>query len=153
MGYSCSADAVRKAMASIRYHKRRAQQKFKVRPENRPKRVQWCQQQLHWTREEWFHTVFSDDHPDYMDEREQSGRKVIMVQGAFCCQMKTDLVFVPQKVSVDSATYTEYILDPSLIPFWHKTCEAYGWTRVVEDNTPGHKKYAIACRYATNLKY
>lgn len=169
MGYACSPELIHDVMASMGYHKRVPRQKFKVRPENRPKRVQWCQERLHWTYDEWFRTLFSDesffhtvgfhhrpmvirrageeDHPDCIDHREKSGRKGVMVWGAFCGTMKSDLVFVPQKVSIDSTTYTLHILDSQLIPFWHKTCEAYGWTMVVEDNAPGHKLWAITCRY------
>ena len=33
-----------------------------------------------------------------------------------------------------------------MIPFWQEACEEYGWARVVEDNAPGHKKFAIASR-------
>lgn len=168
MGYDCSAELVRDTMASMGYHKRKPRQKFTVRPDNRPKRVKWCQERLHWTYEEWFRTLFSDesyfstigfghrpwvirnageeDHPDCMDDIEKSGRKGVMVWGAFCGTMKSELVFVPNKVTLDSATYTEYILDPCLIPFWHQACEAYGWVMVVEDGAPGHQKFAKLCR-------
>jgi hypothetical protein len=69
-----------------------------------------------------------------------------MAWGAFCGELKSNLVFVSNRVSIDSATYTLEILDPFLIPFWHETCERYGWTEVVEDNAPGHKKWAKICR-------
>lgn len=60
--------------------------------------------------------------------------------------MKSELIFVPAGSTVSSATYTQNILDPLLIPFWHETCETYGWTQVVEDGAPGHKGVANACR-------
>lgn len=60
--------------------------------------------------------------------------------------MKSDLIFVPPKVTVDLAVYTEHILDSHPILFWHQTFKLYGWTKVVKDNAPGHKKWAIACR-------
>ena len=52
---------------------------------------------------------------------------------------------------MDSAKYTENILDPHLIPFWHKMCETYGWTKVVEDGAPGHQGYAKLCCQRNNL--
>jgi hypothetical protein len=69
-----------------------------------------------------------------------------MVWGAFCGEMKTELVFTPPGVTINSKVYVDQILDPYLIPFWHTTCEEYGWTRVVEDNAPGHKGQANICR-------
>ena len=33
-----------------------------------------------------------------------------------------------------------------MIPFWQEACEEYGWARVVENNAPWHKKFAIASR-------
>jgi hypothetical protein len=85
----------------MRYHKRVPRRKFKVRLEARSKRVQWCEERLHWTCEEWCRTLFSDesffstvtfghqpmvtgaageeDHPDCIDDVEKSGRKGIMV--------------------------------------------------------------------------
>ena len=145
MGYSCSADLIRWAMASMGYHKCQPCRKFKVRPKNRPIRVEWAQAHLHWTFEDWSRIVFSDEtyfstigfshrpmvirnaaeefHPDCIDDWESSGRSGIMAWGAFCGQKKSDLVFVPSKVTIDSATYTKQILDRHLIPFWHAICE------------------------------
>jgi hypothetical protein len=37
-------------------------------------------------------------------------------------------------------------MEPHLVPFWHQCCEKYGWTVVVEDRAPGHKKQAITYR-------
>lgn len=33
-----------------------------------------------------------------------------------------------------------------MISFWHEACEEYGWAWVVEDNAPGHKKFAVVSR-------
>lgn len=139
-----------------------------MRSVNKEKRVQWCRDRLHWGYEEWFRTVWTDEstfntagfghrpwvirradeefHPDCIDEGWESGKQSVMIWGAFCGHLKTDLFFVPSGTKVDSATYATEILDPLLIPFWHKTCEEYGWTKVVEDGAPGHKKYANECR-------
>lgn len=65
--------------------------------------------------------------------------------------MKSDLYFVPSGPKIDSSVYTTEILDPLLIPFWHQTCEEYGWTQVVEDGALGHKKWAIECRRKNNI--
>ena len=69
-----------------------------------------------------------------------------MVWGAFCGELKSPLYVIPPGTTLDSEKYTSNVLDPLLIPFWHQTCETYGWTRVVEDGAPGHQKYAIRCR-------
>ncbi|RPA97112.1 hypothetical protein L873DRAFT_1836523 [Choiromyces venosus 120613-1] len=64
-------------------------------------------------------------HPDCIYETFWQGRKSKMVRGAFCGITKSDLVFIPGKAILDSATYE------------------YHWAKVVEDGTPGHQKYAI----------
>lgn len=175
MGYIniCSARHIREVMASMGYHKRVSRRKFKVRLESRPKRVKWCEERRHWTYEEWSRTLFSDesffstvtfghrplvtravgeeDHPDCIDVIERSGRKGMMVWGAFCGALKSPLFFVSNKVSIDSTTYTTAILDPLLVPFWHQTCEKYGWVKVVEDGAPGHKGVSKICREKNGL--
>lgn len=75
-----------------------------------------------------------------------------MIWGAFCGTLKSDLYFVPSGKKIDSSVYTTKTLDPLLILFWHKTCEEYGWTQVVEDGAPGHKKFAIECRRRNNME-
>ncbi|KAI5845784.1 hypothetical protein DFP73DRAFT_476642, partial [Morchella snyderi] len=87
-------------------------------------------------------------YPDCIDEIWQSRGKSTMLWGAFCGEMKSELVFTPAGVTSKSQTYVDHILDPNLISFWDETYEAYasGWTQVVEDNTPGHKGVANQCR-------
>lgn len=75
-----------------------------------------------------------------------------MVWGAFCGDMKTPLHLIPPGTKVDSGHYTLRILDLLLIPFWHETCERYGWTQVVEDGAPGHKRFAAACRERNEME-
>jgi hypothetical protein len=55
--------------------------------------------------------------------------------------LKSGLVFVPGKTTIDSASYVQTVLKSHLIPFWYKYCEKYGWARVVKDNAPSHKGY------------
>lgn len=139
-------------MGSLGYHKRVPRRKFQVKPNNRQKRIEWCRERLHWTYKEWSRVIFSDEsffstigfhhrpmvirnsqevgHPDCIDERDQSGHQGIPVWEAFCGALRSGLIFVPQRATVDSATYTALILELHLIPFWHETCEAYGWTKV-----------------------
>lgn len=103
MGYNCSLDLVRKVIASMGYHKRKPRQNFGVQLQNQAKRVQWCQERLHWTYEEWLCLIYCDEswhstegfhhrpmvihcaseegHPDCIDTRERSGRQGIMVGG------------------------------------------------------------------------
>ena len=69
-----------------------------------------------------------------------------MVWGAFCGSLKSPLYIVPPGTTINSARYTTNVLEPLLIPLWHEACEEYGWARVVEDNAPGHKKFATASR-------
>lgn len=85
-------------------------------------------------------------HPDCIDEIWESGRKSQMVWGAFCGELKSELFFVPSGAKINGETYTTEILDPLLIPFWHQTCEFYGWTIVMEDGAPGHKGVSKICR-------
>ena len=50
-------------MASMGYHKRIPRRKFNIRPYNKPPRVAWCQERLHWTYEEWKRLLWTDKSP------------------------------------------------------------------------------------------
>ena len=50
---ACSARTVRNVMTSMGYHKWILGRKFNIRPCNKPLRVAWCQERLHWPYEEW----------------------------------------------------------------------------------------------------
>jgi hypothetical protein len=43
------------------YHKRLPRKKWGIRPQNLVKRVEWCQARLHWTYDDWFRTVWTDE--------------------------------------------------------------------------------------------
>ena len=75
-----------------------------------------------------------------------------MVWGAFCGELKSDLYLVPSKAKINGQKYRDCILDPLLIPFWHQTCEEYGWTIVMEDDAPGHKGVSTACRELNEME-
>jgi hypothetical protein len=168
MGYACSPRTIRNVLASMGYHKRVPRRKFNVRPQNKPLRVAWCRAHLHWTYEEWKRIIWTDEstfstagfghrpwvirradeefHPDCIDETFESGRQSRMTWGAFCGTMKSPLAFIPGKAKLDSAMYVKRIMEPYLVPFWHRCCEEYGWTKAVEDGAPGHKGYSIQYR-------
>ena len=61
MGYACSARTVRNLTAFIGYHKRIPRRKFNIRPYNKPLRVAWCQERLHWTYEERKRVLWTDE--------------------------------------------------------------------------------------------
>ncbi|RPA93321.1 hypothetical protein L873DRAFT_1793740 [Choiromyces venosus 120613-1] len=69
-----------------------------------------------------------------------------MAWGAFCGTTKSDLVFIPGKAKVDAVTYVETVIEPYLVPFWHKCCKEYGWMKVIEDGAPRHKGKSIIYR-------
>jgi hypothetical protein len=69
-----------------------------------------------------------------------------MAWGGFCSAMKTDLVFIPEKAKLYCAMYVFYVMEPHLVPFWHRCCEGYGWAEDVEDGAPEHKGYSITYR-------
>ena len=52
MGYACSPKTVQRVVQSLGCHKLIPRRKFNVRPDNRPRRVQWAQEHLSWTYEE-----------------------------------------------------------------------------------------------------
>jgi len=56
--------------------------------------------------------------------------------------MNSPLYIVPPGMTINSKRYRDNIMILYLVPLWHQTCEEYGWTRVVEDNAPGHQGYA-----------
>jgi hypothetical protein len=168
MGYACSPKTVKNVIESMGYHKRVPRKKFNIRIYNKPKRVAWCQAHLHWGYEDWKRILWTDEssfsttgfghrpwvirrpdeeyHPDCVDETFQQGRQCRMVWGGFCGTLKSDLVIIPGKAKLDSATYVRTVMEPHLVPMWHRCCEEYGWAKVVEDGAPGHKKYAIHYR-------
>ena len=53
--------------------------------------------------------------------------------------IKSDLVFIPGKATLNSAAYVTTVMEPHLVPLWHRRCEEYGWVVVVEDGAPGHR--------------
>lgn len=167
MGLACSAQTVRKAAYKLGFCKRIPRMKPGLRQTSKPKRLAWALAHRNWTYEDWLHFLWTDElqfsttgfsnrppitrrdgdkeafNADCVDEQWRSGQENQIVWGAFSDEEKSELCFVPAKVSIDSALYTTTILDPLLIPFWHQMCDVYGWTRVVEDNAPGHKRFAI----------
>lgn len=176
MGYACSARTVQNAMQKMGYTKSVPRKRFHVSAENKKKRVAWCQERLHWTREEWKRVIWTDEcsfstsgfgagqpwvirkadeeyHSDCIDENTpSSGRNSQMIWGAFCGTTKCELVDIPGKAKVDSLTYVRTVLEPALVPFWQRCCEEYGWAVVQEDNAPGHKKHAIEYRQLNGME-
>ena len=55
-----------------------------------------------------------------------------MAWGAFCGGNKSELVFIPGKTKLDSTAYVTTVMEPHLVPLWHRSCEEYGWAAVVE---------------------
>lgn len=147
--------------------------RWEIRLQNLLQRVRWFQDRLHWIYEECFRTVWSDKstfntagfghrhwvirtsqveyHADCIDETWKSGRKNVMVWGAFCGEMKTELVFTLPGVTINSRVYVYQILQLYLIPFCHDTREEYGWTQLVEDNALGHKGRENICRQINEM--
>ena len=164
MGYACSPKTVQRVVQSMGYHKRIPRRKFNARPDNRPRRVQWAQERLSWTYEEWKRVLWTDEssfstagfghrpwvirspeeeyHPDCIDETFNQGRQSKMAWGGFCGSIKSELVFVPGKATSDSAAYVTTVMEPHLVPLWHRCCEEYGWAVVVEDGAPGHRGHS-----------
>jgi len=76
-----------------------------------------------------------------------------MVWGAFCGRIKSDLVFIPGKATMDSALYVENVMEPHVVPFWHECREAYGWVAVMGDGVPGHKGFAKNYRQLNAMEH
>jgi len=78
-----------------------------------------------------------------MDQVWESGCKgVIVLWGTFCSCLKFLLCIVPSGMTMNSALYTESVLEPQLIPFWFEALEKYEWMRVqvVKDNSPSIRR-------------
>ena len=60
-----------------------------------------------------------------------------MVWGGFCGALKSYFVTVSGEAKLNSAIYVIKIMEPDLVPFWRRWCEAYGWVEVVEDEALG----------------
>ncbi|RPA76828.1 hypothetical protein BJ508DRAFT_213303, partial [Ascobolus immersus RN42] len=144
-------------------------------PANQKKRVQFAEDHLDWTFEQWIRVFWTEEssfstkgfhcrpwvirlpeeeyYPDCIDETFDQGRTSRMAWGGFCGQYKTDLFWVPGKVKIDSLEYRDSILLPRLIPFWEEMAVAYGPepVLVVEDGASRHKGHAKRAREAYAL--
>ena len=60
-----------------------------------------------------------------------------MVWAAFCGDLKLPLYVVDPRTTLDSKKYTKNVFDPLLIPFWHQTYKAYGWSNIVGNAASG----------------
>jgi len=92
---------------------------------------------LDWTDESSFSTAGfghrpwvirkadKEHHPDCVDLKFHSGRKSEMILGAFCGTTKSDLIFVPGRAKLDSATHVRMVLEAALVAFWRQCCEEY----------------------------
>ena len=49
-----------------------------------------------------------------------------MVWGEFCGGIKSDLVFILGKTTLDSAAHVTTVMEPHLVPLWHRCREEYG---------------------------
>ena len=65
-------------------------------------------------------------HADCIDETFEQGRQSKTVWVGFCGALKSDLVMVPGKAKLDSATYVATIMELHFVPFWQQFCEEYG---------------------------
>ena len=81
--------------------------------------------------------------PNCIYEIFNQGRQSKMVWSGFCGSVnKSDLVLIPGKAELDSAAYVTTVMEPHLVPLWHRRCEEYGWAIVVKDGAPRHKGHS-----------
>jgi transposase len=173
MNLSCGVRTLRTAMAERGYHKRVPRKKFPVRPANQPKRVAWCREHQSWTREDWLRVMWVDESSfstsgfhhrpmvirnadeeyvdDLVDYVYHSGRQSKMAWGAFCGDVKSDLIFIPGKAKLNSQAYVDMVMEPALIPFYRQLEESGVSPLVAEDNAPGHRGHALDCRDRHNI--
>ena len=62
-------------------------------------------------------------HPDCSDKNFHTGRKTKMVWVAFCGTTKSELIYIPRKVKIDSIPYVETVLEPALLPYRHRSTD------------------------------
>ncbi|KAF1808714.1 hypothetical protein P152DRAFT_517346 [Eremomyces bilateralis CBS 781.70] len=89
-------------------------------------------------------------HPDCVHDERFSGREGVSFWGAFCGEHHTPLLEIPLGVKMDSAGYVTEILEPHLWPFYVMT-ERYGEVALLEDNAPGHMKFATKWRIRNGI--
>lgn len=172
MGYACSPQTVMRVMESLGYQKRMPRKRPDPCPSNRALRVQWAREHLSWTYEEWKRVLWTnqtpfsaaglghrpsgcqwvirkldeENHPDCVDETpsQPEGQQSRMLWGGFCGGVKSELVCIPGTAAreLDPATYVTALMEPHLVPLWHRCCEEYGWAKVVDDGAPGHQEPA-----------
>ncbi len=55
-------------------------------------------------------------------------------------------------MKLNSKIYRNTILDLLLWPFWLRCEEEYGYTKVMEDNAPGHRGCIVQYRITNNMR-
>ena len=65
-----------------------------------------------------------------------------MIWGGFCGSIKSELVIIPGKATLDSAAYATAVMEPHLVPLWNKYCKERRWAVVMEDGAPGHRRHS-----------
>ena len=112
----------------------------KLTEEHVKKRLKFCRDRVHWSKEDWSKVIFSDESPyelypsgnpkndviwatDKGDvapiERQKFSPKVL-VWGAMTSTCLSELHVIPQKTSVDGQYYRENILKNSLLPMFDR---------------------------------
>ena len=102
------------------------------------KRLNFCRDRSHWTKEDWSNVIFSDESPyelfssgnpkndviwatdrgDVEPIEKQKFSPKVLIWGAMTSTCLSELHVIPQKTSVDGQYYRENILKNSLLPMF-----------------------------------
>lgn len=155
LNFDVSPSTIRNALHSRGYHRRIAIRKPPISEANRVARLEWAKEHLHWTIEQWYEILWSDEtwvtegfhrriyitrkagevlHPDCVDTKVKK-KAGWMFWGCFSGITKGPVVFWEKEWgTINKTTYQEHI-----VPIVH------GWIRLnphlkfMQDNAPGHK--------------
>ena len=147
-------------LQSLGYHRRMPRRKLSRRPDNRPRRVLWAICTSHWRMSGRGCCEPMNPHSllqalainlGHPGRQEKSITRIVLTKFStracrqrwfgvdFVGALSLNWCFVPGRTILDSAAYVTTVMEPHLVPLWHRCCEEYGW-RMAHQTTGGIPK-------------
>lgn len=166
-----SEKTLRKTLNSMGYRSCRVREKPFLTISHMSKRLEWAQDKLNWTMEEWSRVIWTDEasvelgreskrvnvwrkegeewDPQCLAPTFKSGRTSVMIWG---CMMrdKLGLLVIMPKDRRTGGDYVELVLNGALWDFYTAACEEKGICMVMEDGAPIHRSLAARRWRETN---
>lgn len=167
-----SRNTIKKALASVGYHRCVACRRPFINKKQQKQRLQWAKDHIKWNGEVWYRVIWTDEcifesgrrgriwitrragerwHDDCVQSIYRSGRSSFMVWGAIGWNYKSPLVFLERTEGakgINSKVYTEQVLIPIITPLLdpnsdlHKVLDLERPLILMEDGAKVHEGYA-----------